>query len=717
VVCSCYINYVLGGRNVVTPRFIRHFNQVAINSFDDTTMSRIFSSILDWHFNRFEFSQAIKTSLTMLVDATMSIFKWSVDNLLPTPAKTHYTFNLRDFSKVIQGISLSKPSTFNSTTKVFRLWTHEVYRVFYDRLVTDEDREMLFSQVTKTISEVFQTSPDKAFKHISTGPVDTQSGLPALLEDDMRSVVFGNFMTKSTPKEPAEYVELVNFEEMALKLNEQLAEYNILKKTKLNLVLFRFAIEHISRICRILRLPGGNALLVGVGGSGRQSLTRLSAFITEYEIFQIEISKSYGRAEWRDDLKKILLMAGADNKKTVFLFPDTQIKEESFIEDIGNLLNSGDVPNLFAGEEKQEIFHKCTDSATEEGKYGDGSLATLYTYFIERVKKNLHIVLCMSPIGNAFRARLRQYSSLINCCTIDWFQAWPDDALQAVAQQFLADVDINPELLPSINQMCRFFHKSSKAVSQKFLVELSRYNYVTPTSYLELLQSFKAIYFSKLGEVSGVKKRYDGGLEKLKFAEEQVFKMQKDLSDLQPELKKTTEETVEMLVVIEKESVEVEATRLIVSAEESSASEKANKAAGMKNECESDLAEALPLLNNALAALDTLKKNDIDLVKAMKNPPDGVKLVMEAVCVMKDLKAEKIPDPAGTGRMILDYWRTAQKMIGDPKFLESLRLYDKDDIPVAVIKKIRANYIPNPEFKPEKVRNASSAAEGLFFSV
>jgi dynein heavy chain len=48
---------------------------------------------------------------------------------------------------------------------------------------------------------------------------------------------------------------------------------------------------------------------------------------------------------------------------------------------------------------------------------------SLYNYFIERVKANLHIVLAMSPIGDAFRNRLRMFPSLINCCTIDWFQA------------------------------------------------------------------------------------------------------------------------------------------------------------------------------------------------------------------------------------------------------------------------------------------------------
>lgn len=318
-----------GGRNLVTPRFIGHFNQIAINSFDDLTMSRIFSSILDWHFSRFEFSHEVVAALSLLVEATMKVFfKWSVDNLLPTPAKTHYTFNLRDFAKVIQGLSLSRPTTFNSLNKIVRLWSHEVYRVFYDRLVTDEDRCGLFDQLKSTISDVFQVPVSKVFKHVATGETDEESGLPSVLEEDMRSVVFGDFLAKSSPQKQAEYVELTSFEEMTTVVKAQLNEYNQVKKSKLNLVLFRFAIEHISRICRILRLPGGNALLVGVGGSGRQSLTRLAAFITDYEVFQIEISKSYGKQEWKDDLKKILMMAGAENKKSVFLFPDTQIKEE-----------------------------------------------------------------------------------------------------------------------------------------------------------------------------------------------------------------------------------------------------------------------------------------------------------------------------------------------------------------------------------------------------
>lgn len=80
---------------------------------------------------------------------------------------------------------------------------------------------------------------------------------------------------------------------------------------------------------------------------------------------------------------------------------------------------------------------------------------------------------------------------------------------------------------------------------------------------------------------------------------------------------------------------------------------------------------------------------------------------------MKDLKPERIPDPSGSGKMVMDFWKPSLKMLGDSKFLESLRTYDKDNIPVAVMKQIRAKYTSNPEFKPEKVRLASSAAEGL----
>jgi dynein heavy chain, axonemal len=96
----------------------------------------------------------------------------------------------------------------------------------------------------------------------------------------------------------------------------------------MKLVMFLDACDHVSRIERVIRQPLGNALLLGVGGSGRQSLARLATYIANYKIFQIEVVKGYGMQNWREDVKKALLQAGVDNKSTSFLFVDTQIISE-----------------------------------------------------------------------------------------------------------------------------------------------------------------------------------------------------------------------------------------------------------------------------------------------------------------------------------------------------------------------------------------------------
>ena len=105
----------------------------------------------------------------------------------------------------------------------------------------------------------------------------------------------------------------------------------------------------------------------------------------------------------------------------VFLFADTQIKLNSFVEDINNLLNSGEVPNIFAdAAERAEVIDGIRKYAREDG-HKDLNAGQLYNYFIARAKSNMHIVLAFSPIGDAFRERLRKFPALINCCTINWF--------------------------------------------------------------------------------------------------------------------------------------------------------------------------------------------------------------------------------------------------------------------------------------------------------
>lgn len=123
-------------------------------------------------------------------------------------------------------------------------------------------------------------------------------------------------------------------------------------------------------------------------------------------------------------MKIILRKASASDQHCVFLFTDTQIKEESFLEDISNLLNSGEIPNLFATEDKIELCEKMRqiDRQRDKSVQTDGSPVALFNLFVTIVREQLHIIVCMSPIGDSFRNRMRKFPAIINCCTIDWFQ-------------------------------------------------------------------------------------------------------------------------------------------------------------------------------------------------------------------------------------------------------------------------------------------------------
>lgn len=285
------------------------------------------------------------------------------------------------------------------------------------------------------------------------------------------------------------YCELYDREKVKQTAESALQDYNgVNHSKKMNLVLFVAAIEHVVKIHRIITTEFGHALLMGVGGSGRKSLTELAVFIAAYDTFQIEISKAYDFNAWRDDMRQKLFMScGVDEKQTVFLLNDTQIILEAFLEDVNNVLNNGEIPNLYSAPE--DIMN-IMDNMREVNKnvpgfknFGDNEI---WLDFLNKCKQNVHIVLAMSPIGDDFKRRLRMFPSLVNCCAIDWFLGWPQQALRSVAEHFLKDVDDLPEI-EGIVSICVDMQMRVTELARRYQLEQKRYYYVTPTSYLVLI--------------------------------------------------------------------------------------------------------------------------------------------------------------------------------------------------------------------------------------
>merc|ERR1719191_2164820 len=127
-----------------------------------------------------------------------------------------------------------------------------------------------------------------------------------------------------------------------------------------------------------------------------------------------------------------------EGKGLVFLFSDTQIVKESFLEDINNTLNTGEVPNLFATDEAEQVIGLIRPLAKAAGKVDARDV--IWQHFVQVIRESFHIVLAFSPVGEGFRARCRQFPSLINCAAIDWYDPWPEDALVSVAERYYKEV-------------------------------------------------------------------------------------------------------------------------------------------------------------------------------------------------------------------------------------------------------------------------------------
>lgn len=200
-------------------------------------------------------------------------------------------------------------------------------------------------------------------------------------------------------------------------------------------------------------------MLIGVGGSGKQSLIRLCSYLYGMDFKQIEITKDFGVDSFREFIKELMIKAGVEGKKISFALTDSQILNETFIEDINNQLNTGEIPNLLTEDDQSIINNDMRPIINEMGK--EETPDVIKAVFVDRVRANLHVCLCMSPVGDTLRVRCRNFPSLVNCCTLDWFSRWPEEALLFVSQEFLKELDLpSEEVRASLAKMCMIIHTS-----------------------------------------------------------------------------------------------------------------------------------------------------------------------------------------------------------------------------------------------------------------
>lgn len=170
---------------------------------------------------------------------------------------------------------------------------------------------------------------------------------------------------------------------------------------------------------------------------------RLAAFICGYTTVTIVISGNYSLNNFKEDLQKMYKRAGLKGEGLLFLLTDSQVVDERMLVYVNDLLASGEIPDLFPQEDKDEIINAMRSETKSLGLLDtpDNCWAT----FIGKVKANLHVAFTSSPVGEAFRVRSQRFLATINSTVIDWFQPWPEASLHSVAKKFLDECDLGEE--------------------------------------------------------------------------------------------------------------------------------------------------------------------------------------------------------------------------------------------------------------------------------
>ncbi|XP_069420363.1 dynein axonemal heavy chain 8 [Ovis canadensis] len=662
-----------GGRNDIPQRLKRQFTVFNCTLPSNTSIDKIFGVIGCGYFDSCRrFKPEICDMILNLVSASRVLWQWTKVKMLPTPSKFHYIFNLRDLSRIWQGMLTIKADECASVHVLLSLFKHECNRVIADRFITPDDEQWFNTQLVRSVEE--NVSPDVG-SYILPEPyfVDFLREMPEPTGDEPEDTTF---------EVPKVYELVPSFEFLSEKLQFYQRQFNeIIRGTSLDLVFFKDAMTHLIKISRIIRTSCGNALLVGVGGSGKQSLSRLASFIAGYQIFQITLTRSYNVSNLTDDLKALYKVAGADGKGITFIFTDNEIKDEAFLEYLNNLLSSGEISNLFARDEMDEITQGLISVMKRELPRHPPTFDNLYEYFISRSRKNLHVVLCFSPVGEKFRARSLKFPGLISGCTMDWFSRWPREALVAVASYFVSGYSIvcSSDTKRQVVETMGLFHDMVSESCESYFQRYRRRAHVTPKSYLSFINGYKNIYTEKVKYINEQAERMNIGLDKLMEASESVAKLSQDLAVKEKELAVASVKADEVLAEV---TVSAQASAKV----KNEVQEVKDKAQKIVDEIDSEkviaetkLEAARPALEEAEAALNTIKPNDIATVRKLAKPPHLIMRIMDCVLLLFQKKIDPVTmDPEKP--CCKPSWGESLKLMSATGFLWSLQQFPKDTI-------------------------------------
>ena len=400
------------GSFIVNPRLQRLFATFAINFPSLEALNTIYATFLLGHLTKFP--EEVQECGKRMVQAALQLHKSVARTFRKTASNFHYEFNIRHIAGVFQGMLHGQARAVPGAA---------------------QDRAALAARVGARLRRPAR---------LGGRPQEVQGARARAGQEVLQGDVAADALPRAAHLLPLcagrrrqDLRPHPTFPDLSGLLNGALDEYNE-TNAAMNLVLFEDAMRHVCRISRIIESSGGHALMVGVGGMGKQSLARLATFVNGYSAFQVVITARYGVNDLKADLQIMYRKAGLKGEGISFIFTDQQIADERFLVFMNDLLSSGNIPGLFPAEDMDDIINNMRPAVKRAGL--PDTRDNCWDMFINRCATTCTSSSASRPSATRSRSA-RAASRARQLRVIDWFQPWPEEALTSVSKRFLGEVD------------------------------------------------------------------------------------------------------------------------------------------------------------------------------------------------------------------------------------------------------------------------------------
>lgn len=666
------------GRHPLSDRLLRHVSLIMVDYPGKNSLRQIYQSFT---LAVLKCAPDLRTYSSSVTDAMIEIYQKTKDKLT-SELQDHYIYSPRELTRWTRGIlEALRAVEYQSLDDLIRLWYHEGLRLFYDRLVKDEERDW-----TKTI---FKQTIEQFFPNID---VDNVTREP---------VLYSNWLTSKY--EPVDEVELRSF------VSERLRVFSD-EEIDVNLVLYGDLLDHSLRIDRVLRQPQGHMILVGPCTSGKTTLAKFVAWINGLKIIQLNVSRKYTLEDFDATLRSILLRC-ANGEKVCFLIDESSILETSFIERMNTLLANAEIPGLFEGDDYSHLMNLCTEQSHSQGLLLDSN-EELYEWFTKQISENLHVVFTISDMQNSNKPQVISSPALFNRCVLSWMGDWSNNSLFEIGSRLIEPVPLDlssysiPESYDSdifsditgfrdvIVEVVIFFHR----VVIDYESTLNHFK--TPSQFMALIKNFIEIFTNKQYELEENQRHISIGLDKLRETVIQVNELKHHLSKKKEYLALKDQEAKTMLNKMLTDQNEAERKQEFSVATQEELSKQEVEIEMRRSEVMKDLELAEPAVIEAQRGVQNIKKQHLTEIRSMSNPPAAVKMTMEAVCILIGYEVSS--------------WRDVQLIVRRDDFIANIVSFDNLlQLTPDVRRYMDKVYLSREGFNFETVNRASKACGPL----